>query len=65
MNLKKPFHYQSIIDHIKNENKEVTKTKAETKIVYQKIIQEGSKQHIIAGETQWKKHISNIVFKNI
>ena len=46
MNLKKPFHYQGIIDHIKNENKEVTKTKAETKIVYQKIIQEGSKQHI-------------------
>ena len=65
MNLKKPFHYQGIIDYIKNENKEVTKTKAETKIVYQKIIQEGSKQHIIPGETQWKKHISNIVFKNI
>lgn len=41
---KRPFYYQDII-HLK--------TKAETKIIYQEIIQQGSKQH--TGETLWKK----------
>ena len=45
-----------------NQNQEITKTKAETKTIYQKIIQEGSKQHTIAGEIQWKKHLPTIDF---
>ena len=38
------------------------KTKAKTKTIYQKIIQEGSKQHTIGGEIQCKKHFPTIDF---
>ena len=38
INPEKPFYYQDITDYIKNENKEITKAIAETKIIYQKII---------------------------
>ena len=41
------------------------KTKQKLKTIYQKIIQDGSKQHIIAGETQWKIHLPTIDFKQI
>ena len=53
LNPKKPFYNQDIM-HLK--------TKAETKIIYQKIIQQGSKQH--TGETLWKKK-PNVDFKGI
>ena len=33
---------------MKNQNKNIPKTKPEKKIIYQKIIQEGTKQHTIA-----------------
>ena len=38
-------------------NKDITKTKAETKVFYQIIIQEGSKQHTIAGSTGDNLHL--------
>ena len=31
--------------------------------IYQKIIQEESKQHTISGETQWERQIPNIHFE--
>ena len=65
LNNKKPIYYQDIMCYIKNNNQEITKTKAETKTIYQKIIQDGSKQHTIAGEIQWKKHLPTIDFKQI
>ena len=46
LNRKKPFYY-NIINYIKNQNKNIFKRKPETKIVYQKIIQEGTKQYAI------------------
>ena len=52
---RKLFYYHYIINYIKNHNKNITKTKIETKTIYQKVMQERSKQHTIAGETQWKK----------
>ena len=33
--------------------------------MYQQIIQEGSKEHTIAGETQWKKHLPTIDFQQM
>ena len=40
LNGKKTFYYSDIINYIKNQNENVPKTKPETKIIYQKIIQE-------------------------
>ena len=65
LNKKKTFYYQDILNYIKNHNKDITTAKAETKIIYQKIIQEGSKQLTIVGETKWKKQIPNIDIKHI
>ena len=42
-----------------------SKIKPQTKIIYQNIIQLGVKQHKIAGEIQWKNHMSNINFEKI
>ena len=50
---------------MKNQNKNIPKTKPEKKIIYQKIIQEGTKQHTIAVEIQWKKQLPNINFEKI
>ena len=59
---RKPFCYNDIINYIKNHNKNITKTKTKTRTIYQKIIQEGSKQYTKAEETQWKNkyHIYNL-----
>ena len=65
LNDKKPIYYNGIINYIKNQNKNIHKTKPETKITNQKIIQERTKQHTIAGEIQWKKQLPNINFKKI
>ena len=62
---RKPFCYNDIINYIKNHNKNITKTKTKTRTIYQKIIQEGSKRHTTAEETQWKKQIPHINFENI
>ena len=48
-----------------NYNYDITKIRNETKTIYQKIIQEGSKHHTVAGETQWKNKITNINFQKI
>ena len=61
----KPFYYHDLIKYIKNYNYDITKTRNETKTIYQKVIQEGSKHHTIAGETQWKNKITNINFQKI
>ena len=53
------------MSYIKNHNKDIPKTETETKTIYQKRIQEGSKQHIIVGETQWKKHLRTTDFRQI
>ena len=60
---RKLFYYHYIINYIKNHNKNITKTKIETNTIYQKVIQEGSKQHTIAGEIQWKKNYQILILK--
>ena len=66
INGKKPYYYQDIIYYIKNENKD-TKTlpNPTPKNIYQKIIQEGSKQHTIAGKTYGKTPTHNRILANI
>ena len=59
----KPFYYKDIVNYIKNQNKNISKIKPQTKKIYQNIIQEGAKQHKIAGEIQWKNHMPNINFE--
>ena len=61
----KPFYYKDIVNYIKNKNKSISKIKPQTKTIYQNIIQEGVKQHKIAGEIQWKNHMPNINFEKI
>ena len=64
-NGKKPFYYKDIIDYIKNQNKNMPNIKPETKIIYQNILQQHTKQHKAAGEIQWKNHIPNINLEKI
>ena len=61
----KPFYYKGIANYIKNQNKNISKMKPQTKLIYLSIIQEGIKQHNIAGEIQWKNHMPNINFEKI
>ena len=56
LNRKKPFYYHDIINYINNHNKHINKTKIKTKTIYQKITQEGSKQHTITGEIKKNKY---------
>ena len=70
LNGKNPYYYYNdIISYIKNHNENIPKLKPVTKIIYQKMIGEGIKQHTITGEIQWKKQIPNInlekILKNI
>ena len=66
INGKKPYYYQDIIYYIKNENKDIkTLPNPTTKNIYQKIIQEGSKQHKVAGENLWKTQLPTIEFSQI
>ena len=66
INNNKPYYYKDIIYYIKNENKEIKKIEnPNTKNIYQKIIQEGSKQHKISGENLWKKLLPKLDFKQI
>ena len=60
---RKLFYYHNIINYIKNHNKSITKTTTETKTIYQKVIQGGSKQHTIVGEIQWKKNYQILILK--
>ena len=64
-NGKKPFYYKDIIDYIKNQNKNMPNIKPQTKIIYQNILQQHTKQHKTAGEIQWKNHIANINLEKI
>lgn len=64
-NNRKPYYYKDIIYYIKNYNKNILKIETTTKNIYQEIIKEGSKQHTIAGETQWKKYLPTIDFQHI
>ena len=61
----KPFYYKGIANYIKNQNKNISKMKPQTKLIYLSIIQEGIKQHNIAGEIQWKNHMPNINFEKV
>ena len=62
----KPYYYKDIIYYITNENKEIKKLEnPNAKNIYQKIIQEGSKQHKILGENLWKKLLPKLDFKQI
>ena len=62
---KKPFYYNDITNYIKNKNQSIPKLKLQTKIIYQKIIEERTERHTIAGEIQWKKQLPNINFEKI
>ena len=61
----KPFYYNGHINYIKNYNYDITKIRNETKTIYPKIIQEGTKHHTIAGERQWKYKITYLNFQKI
>ena len=62
----KPYYYEDIIYHLKNENKGIKKIEnPTTKNIYKKIIQEGSKQHKISGENLWKKLLPKLDFHQI
>ena len=69
INAKKPFYYKDIIDYIKNHNENIPNIKPETKIIYQNILQQHTKQNKTAGKIQWKDHKPNInlekLWKNI
>ena len=70
LNDKNPYYYYNdIINYIKNHHKNIPKLKPVAKIIYQKMIEEGTKEDTIAGEIQWKKQIPNInlekILKNI
>ena len=60
INAKKPFYYKDIIDYIKNHNENIPNIKTETKIIYQNILQQHTKQNKTAGKIQWKDHKPNI-----
>ena len=56
INNKRPYDYKDFVYYIKNENMQIKKIEnPTTKNIYQKRIQEGSKQHKISGENWWKK----------
>ena len=64
INNKRPFYYQDIIYYIKNENTNIQKIEhPTTKNIYKEIIEHGSKQHKIAGETLWKKLLPTLDFQ--
>ena len=66
INNKRPFYYQDIIYYIKNENTNIQKIEhPTTKNIYKEIIEHGSKQHKIAGETLWKKLLPTLDFQQI
>ena len=61
----KPYYYKDIVNYIKNQNKNISKMKPQTKLIYLSIILEGIKQYNIAREIQWKNHMPNITFEKI
>ena len=66
INRNKPFYYKDLIYYIKHENTKIQKIQNPiTKNIYKEILQHGSKQHNIAGETLWKKRIPKLDFQKI
>ena len=66
INDNKSFYYKDITYYIKNENTKIQKIQNPiTKNIYKEIIEHGSKQHKVAGETLWKKLIPNLEFQKI
>ena len=66
INRNKPFYYNNIIYYIKNENTKIQKIQnPTTKNIYEEIIEHGSKEHNVAGETLWKKRIPKLDFQKI
>lgn len=64
-NKKMSFYYNDILHYIKNQNPNLPETKATTKVLYTNILQQGSKNHIIFRECQWKNKIRNVQFSKI
>ena len=62
---KNPFYYRDLMHYIKTQNPNIPKIKNETKASYKIIIQKGSQEHIISGETVWKNKIQNSDFTKI
>lgn len=54
-NMNARFYYKDLVQYIKDQNPNITKLKNETKIIYKNILQQGSQNHVIYGETLWKK----------
>ena len=65
INQKTPFSYNDLINYIKTQIPNLPKIKANTKLLYMNILQEGSKYYNTAGHTQWKKYIPSIDFRKI
>ena len=58
--------YNDIIYYIKDENTKIQKIQNPiTKNIYTEILQHGSTQHNVAGETLWKKRIPKLGFEKI
>ena len=56
------FYYRDLIYYIKTQNPKLPNPKNETKIIYQSILEEGSKKQTIFGEKQWKDKVTNLDF---
>ena len=64
-NKEAPFYYKDLVQYIKYQNTNITKLKNETKIIYKNILQQGSQNHVIYGETMWKNEIPDLDFTKI
>ena len=59
------FYYRDLIYYVKTQNPNIPNMKHETKTIFKSILQKGSQNHIIFGETQWKNKIINNDFSKI
>ena len=64
-NQKAPCYYRDLIQYVKTQYQNIPKLKTKTKTIYKSILQKGSQDHIILGETLWKNRINNLDFNKI
>ena len=64
-NQKTPFYYNDLICYINIQNPTLPKSKPNIKILYTDIMENGSRDHVIYGETQWKNKINNLQVSKI
>ena len=60
-----PFYYRDLIFQIKIQNPNIPNVQNKTNKTYKNILQKGSQDHTIFGETQWKDKITHLNFDKI